>query len=291
MDTPLAITPAGAYAELALHVLAHVRPPTLGAERASPLDPAAALRGAASVHDPRYVTYAQRRFPEETWRWAQRDAELLAHLWGSADLDSLARASALPFLDLDLEGLGPIASRGLEELLGPGCTSALAELTWCVIGLSHADFAAAHRAIIAPHLAEAVAEVRPHLERARRAAPALGLRHISLSFVLGPRGRSVGDRIVVGAPAPWNELPATWAAMIGLHECAVSIAAAASPARTMADVWTTAEPVALAAVARLPLPADLAELHSTWAASVDRSALGETQEAAVARVVDALRRA
>lgn len=272
------IRPIDPDAELALHVLAHV---ASGVSAGDEPD-VAILKRAASVFEPRYVAFARAAFPSGACAWIDRDRELLGRLWARATPSEIARVAALPFV---AKGQLDRSTRSaLVDPVGDAPPAVLCELVLCDMQLSREGFRRAHEDVIGPELARACQQVRETMAEARDVAPALGRFDIELSFVLGPRGRTSGTRISVGAPAAWNRLDPGWAAMMSLHECAVALAGG-EPASSS---YRTAEALALRAVGRLDLPERLMGLHESWRAAIEPLGLGEPSASEIDRVAHAL---
>jgi len=283
---------ASAYADLVFHVLAHAPPPVGGT-----------LAAASCSFDPRYLEWAHRALPEPAFGAAAEDAELTSRLLGRASEADVARLSCLPFLCSDLSALDRAGGRALAEIGSEvGIEAAIAsslqasksellEIVWCTTLLCRAAWGDAYGAVIEPALREAAEVVAPSLEAAIRLAPGLSDRDLSLSFVLGPRGRAYDGQIVVGAPLPWNGQSADTSAVLWLHEHAVSLAHglhSRSPS-SLTEAHRFAESAAVVAVRRCLADHDLDGAYRAWLDGCDLMALEPApEESTVDRLLSSL---
>lgn len=276
--------PAPAVVELALHALAFAPMPEPG-----------------SLFDPRYVAWCRGQLPSAAWQVLADDAPLLAALaacagpaWWSLqglafahrDLSALVAAGARPLDARDrADAPQPAAGTALRELAS--AHESLVEVARADAALVARAYAEAHRTVIAPALAVALDDARPALAAAAARVPSLARVPVLLSFTLGPRGRSFGETLVVGAPSAWSPLPASRPAVLAVHERAVSLAArlAAGDPHTR---WARSEAAALRAVALHLADSPLASDWERWRETVDASGL---EDAADAKDVAAVRAA
>jgi hypothetical protein len=128
-------------------------------------------------------------------------------------------------------------------------------------------FASMRETFVEAELARAVAEVRPWLARLHACVPELGHQPIELVFAMGPHGRALARRILVGAPAAWNGLDPLAVALQAAHEALVR----ACPL----DGYVALERWALAELpARLhDADATVQQGHAAWLAGLDCSGL------------------
>lgn len=250
------LRPTSDFTELVFHVLAHVP-----------------VGGAGCLHDPRYVAWARGRAPHELERLLHEDAAVLERTWSSGPMPAIVHAWP------ELFGtIAELRSHARHELraLAPAQVRAPAVLAGIVavdrpeLELLHATlcalapwFAPWHAAEVEPALQQAAAAVAAWLPAAVRVLPSLGAAQIELSWVLGPRGRGMPSRIVVGAPAPWHDLDARISMVLAMHEQAVIDSGHAD--------YLHAEWAALTGLAaRMALaPEELRQAHARWLASLE----------------------
>jgi len=252
------VQPTDPFAELVLHVLAHIEAP-------GPLD----------LHDPRYVEWAAARTPEMSRMRAQPDAELLAGAWCEPDAAIVQRwidlhfdlASFVRTKERALADLGPedVEDPGLLERL-QGLSPLFTELFHAQLGLVVHWFAGLHAVHIAPALASAAVAVADHAEAAVELAPTLGDARIELAWALGPHARASRQRIVVGAPASWNDLDPPTAVVLALHGDALRHAQAQDPVRAQ---WAALRQVCKTLARGSIATAALREAHLRWLAALD----------------------
>ncbi len=267
-----------AFTDLVLHVLAHVSVP-----------------GPEDLFDPRYVAWAAAAMPPELHAQLRADADVLAHRWTSTDGLVL---QAWPDLHDDWSAFLATRTRALAEV-GPhevarpdvltrlqACSPPIVELVHAQLALLAPWFARAHADVIAPAIASIRADVDEVLGDAAVLVPSLARERIELAWSLGPRGRGLAARIVVGAPAPWNDVTAETTAVLALHEHAVRRAASSE--------WASAEWAALRELANAmrAAPAPLRSAHAGWLASLELAGLvdvlrarGEIDGGLAARIV------
>jgi hypothetical protein len=250
---------ADAFTDLVLHVLAHVSVP-----------------GPEDLFEPRYVAWATGETPPELQTRLRADADVIAHRWTSAD--GLAM-QAWPDLHDDWSAFVATRARGLgdvraHEVARPdvlsqlqSCAPAIVELVHAELGLLAPWFATFHASVIAPAVASVLPEVDEVLGDAAALVPSLARERVELAWSLGPRGRGLAARIVVGAPAPWNDVTPATTAVIALHEHAVR--------RAESSEWAAAEWAALRelAYAMRRAPAPLRSAHAGWLESLELSGL------------------
>lgn len=248
------------FADLVLHVLAHIRAP-----------------GPLNLHDARYVEWAAARSPDLSRLKVQPDATLLASAWCEDDAELLRRWTDLHH---DLAGFMRTKDRAMAELQAEdvddaellaqlqGCSPLFIELFHAQLGQVAQAFAGLHAVHIAPAVTAACVAVAEHCASAMELAPALADARVELAWALGPRTRVSQRRIIVGAPAPWNGLDAAAVAVVVLHGEAVrrsdsrdSVMAQWSALLELADV-----------IARESAPA-LREAHARWLAELDLAPL------------------
>ena len=200
---------AGDFAELVLHLWAHVRAP-----------------GPGNAFDPRYVAWSRGVFDASTQRRLEQDAGIVGARWSNAmfrwpwlhhGLDEFANTAAQ-----ELAHVGP------DQVADPGALRSLQAIDDPVTEVVHASLSLlvdgwrdVYGREVTPALRWAQAEVAARMPLAVAVAPELGRRRVELSWALGPRGRAMSDRIVVGAPAAWNRQAPIASVVIALHEHAV----------------------------------------------------------------------
>ena len=248
-----------AFTDLVLHVLAHVSVP-----------------GPEDLFEPRYVAWAEAATPADLHARLLADADVLAHRWSSAEGLAL---QAWPDLHRDLPAFFVTRARALadvrsDEVASPGvlarlqaCTPAIGELVHAQLGLLAPWFAKMHNDVVTPAIAEVLDEVAEVLADAAALVPSFARERVELAWPLGPRGRGLAGRIVIGAPAPWNGMAPATTAVLALHEHAVRCASTSE--------WASAEWTALRelAGAMRGAPAPLRSAHAGWLESLELASL------------------
>lgn len=273
--------------EVALHALALLPAPEPG-----------------SLHDPRYAAWCSASLPGAAWRPLDDDAAVLASLVARAgtswwalqhlpfahrDVDDLVSAARRPVASLDpRDAPRPEAVAALRSLARSH--EALVEVVRADVALVARSYASAFDVAVAPQVARAVADAAPAMRAAVSLAPSLRGCDVRLSFALGARGRAWGDTLLLGAPAPWNGLPAEHPAALAVHERAVVLAGREVTGDGRAR-WAVSEGVALRAAEALLRGSALADAWARWRAGVDAGGVAEVGpgDARVARVVAGLR--
>lgn len=266
------------FTDLVLHVLAHV-----------------SVHGPEDLFEPRYVAWAKDAAPPDLHAKLRADADVLAHRWTSTDGLVL---QAWPDLHEDWSAFFATRTRALADV-GPSevarpdvltrlqaCSPAIVEIVHAQLALLAPWFETLHADVIAPAIERVRPEVDEVLGDAAALVPSLARERIELAWPLGPRGRGLGARIVVGAPAPWNDVTPETTAVLALHEHAVRRAASSE--------WASAEWAALRelAFAMRQAPAPLRSAHAGWLASLELAGLvsvlrarGEIDGGLAARIV------
>lgn len=249
-----------------MHVLAHVR-----------------LAGPGTVYAPRYVAWVEAHAAAEHTAVLREGAAALERAWGRdtptfvhswpllhRSIESLRESVGTPFASLEpaqvgapgilraLRGLDPEPTQRLHALLGEAADG-------------HAELWRRHAA---PQAREALARVGRWWDDALELVPSLVRSRVELCHALGPRGRVFGERIVVGAPAPWNELDARVPVVLAMHEQLVHDAAGSGYVEVE---WASL--TGLSARMRRAPPA-LREAHGAWLASLHLRPLLEAVRAA-----------
>lgn len=250
---------AEGYTQLVVHLLAHVP-----------------LTGPGNLFDARYVALVTGRIGSEDRALIEHDASLIARAWAADPrVDAL---HALVELHHDLDAFRRTSTRALAELrddevAAPGLLARLrelpiGELVHATLALLDADFARMRRELVDAALARAIDELQPWLARLHVHVPELDAVPIELVFAMGPHGRALPGRILVGAPADWNGLDPRDAALQAAHEALVGACEL--------DGYVAQERWALHALGeRLTAAApDLRAGHARWLAGLDCSGLG-----------------
>lgn len=244
----MALGRADDFTELALDVLAHVPRP-----------------GPCDLYDPRHVARAAALYAPATHARLRADARVIA---GLPDLDVL---DVLPLLHRSLAAYAPTAARPLAEVAAhevadPAALRALqgaaaGELVHVTLALLAGEFAAIHADHVAPWGRAAVAAIDPWLAALAARVPALATTRIDVAWALGPRGRALPDRLLIGCVDP--DLDPISPAIVALHEHAVCTSGQVQ--------WAPAEWSALVRVARscAAAPAPLRAAHARWLAGLD----------------------
>jgi hypothetical protein len=248
------VAPTTDFADLVFHALAHLP-----------------LSDHTTLFDPRYLAWAE-RLPEETRAPFAEDATVLVRRWALRDAGGL---QFFPILQASIADFLVSARKEFRELRSDDVGSApaldaLRRVDEALVEILRADLALAAREY------EAVFAERIRPELARFCDPIAALseslaRHlperIELSSVLGPRGRALGARIVVGAPLAWAEIETATPIVLALHEHLVRTSTARGADRYAATEWDAlvrgADIVAGGA-------AEIAPAHARW---VERLAL------------------
>ncbi len=256
------VRPTDPFAELVLHVLAHVRTP-------GPLD----------LHDERYVAWAAARTPELSRVKVQPDAELLAGAWSDAEADVLQGWTDLHH---ELSGFVRTKERALAELGDEdvddpellarlqASSPVFTELFHAQLGLLVHWFAGLHAVHVAPALATACTSVGEHCASVLELAPSLGRFRVELAWSLGPRVRVSRRRIIVGAPAAWNDVDAEVSAVLVLHADALRRAGAEDPALAR---WSALVELAESLSTSSSAGARLRDAHARWLAGLELAPL------------------
>jgi hypothetical protein len=247
------VAAADGFTQFVFHVLAHVPRP-----------------GPGDLHDRRHLDRSAQHFAAPTRALLASDAATLAALWRSSPaLDVL---DALPDLHASLPAFRRTATRTLAELTAgdvacPEVLSALqrlgppAELVHATMSLVVDEFARVHAEAIAPELARASATIAAHLTPLP--IPGLTSARIELVWSLGPRGRALPGRLLIGAPR--EDIDPRLPAVVAAHEYAVSTSGQVD--------YLRAEWSALLRAARWLRPTPLRDAHARWLATLDLSAI------------------
>ncbi len=245
------------FADLALHVLAHIKAP-----------------GPFDLHDARYVEWTAARTPDLSRLKVQPDAALLSGAWSAEDAQLVLRCVDLHH---DLAGFVRTKERAVAELLPEdvddpellaqlqSCSPLFIELLHAQLGQVVQPFAGLLAVHVAPAVSAACPIVAEHLVRAAELAPGLADARIELAWALGPRARVSARRILVGAPAPWNGLDAAEVAIVAMFGEAMRrldtgdpILAQWSALLELADV-----------LERDTAPLNLHDAHTRWLTAID----------------------
>lgn len=253
--------PVDALTGLVLHVMAHVR-----------------LAGPGTLYDPRYVAWVVQAAPAEHVARLHEGAAILERAWSTSTPMSVHAWPTLYRSVDELRALGdaPFASLRPEQVRSPRLLEALQRLEPAPTQHVHAMLVAAaagydslRRARIDAELAAAIELMAPWWEPAVALVPTLGRSEVALCHALGPRGRVYGHRIVVGAPAPWNELDPRISVVLALHEQLVHDCEHSAYARVEWAALT-----GLSARMRNAI-SSLREAHAVWLASLELAPLLE----------------
>lgn len=244
---------ADGFTQLVTHFLAHVP-----------------IAGPGNLGDPRYAAWLRRRTSDADRQTLEHDAGLLARLW-AADPE-LEVLHGLCELHADLDGFRATTTRSLAELVAADVRdfALLERLRECSAGeLVHASLSSLLEGYI-PILAElegaltlACASVRTWLEPLAIHVPELEAVAIELVFALGEHGRALPRRILVGAPAAWNQLHPSRVVMLAAHEALVRSSALVE--YVAVERWALAE-----LEQRLrSADAETRATHAAWLGSLD----------------------
>lgn len=244
------------FAELALHVLAHIKAP-----------------GPFDLHDARYTEWTAARTPDLSRLKVQPDAALLSGAWSAEDAQLVLRCIDLHH---DLAGFVRTKDRAVAELLPEdvddpellgrlqNCSPLFIELLHAQLGQVVQPFAGLLAVHIAPAVAAACPAVAEHVTHAIELAPGLADARIELAWALGPRARVSARRILVGAPAPWNGLEASAVAVVAMYGEAVRRLDTGDP---IAAQWSAL--LELADVIGRDPAGTLRDAHAKWSAEID----------------------
>jgi len=240
------------WADLVFHVLAHVHG-TAGL--------------AASVYDPRYVAFAERRLGPAAARTLAEDAAALGAL--APTHEALARTQLLAWLFRDLDRPSAVVAKELGALEAadvdaPELLSALAqearavELLRCAAELERDLF----ETLGPPRFdADALAKA---LDRATEVAPGLALGRVACVRSLALRGRVLGDEIWVGAPDEELGVSVEHAAWQASHEATVREVGEAARRARLGASERDVEAASVVLLAERASAAKRAEEHSRW---------------------------
>lgn len=250
---------AEGYTQLVVHLLAHVP-----------------LAGPGNLADPRYAALVGSQLPAEERALLEHDATLIAAAWaGDPRLDAL---HALVELHHDLAAFRRTAERALadlrdDEVAAPGLLAslrelAIGELVHAALALLDARFAVMRIDFVDAALELAGQAMQPWLARLRPHVPELDDVPLELVFAMGPHGRALAGRILIGAPVTWNGLHPRDAALQAAHEALVRscgiddyVALERWALRELGERLAAAEP-------------ELRQAHARWLAGLDCSGLG-----------------
>lgn len=255
------LRPQGAFAELCLHVLAHL---PLGDAGASFAPDYLAWAVAVGATDEQALDDGAR-----IAACVRPSSRPLLHRWPGlhtslAGFDATRTRAIAELADDDVD------DRGLLRALQAADDPAL-ELVHAMLALAAPAWSRIHATMIAAPLEAACRDAQPLLARACGRVPSLHDVRVELSWTLGPRGRAYPDRIVVGAPAAWHDGDAATSIALAVHEHAVrDLADREIGAGDWADVeWWALRHVA----ARLDGDDELATAHARWLARLDLAGL------------------
>lgn len=250
------------YTQLAFHVLAHVA-------RTDPGD----------LFDERHVDAARDLFSADARTRLIDDAHVLARMARPLDAHlqrtDLGALDLLPELHRSLAAFRRTATRALAELTAedvadPSALRSLqrlgpaAELLHAQMALLLREFQTVHAAHIQPWARTTIAAVSPWLTALAEHVPGLADARIELVWALGPHGRAMPGRILIGSATPDDPLTP---AILAMHEYAVTTSNYIDYTRGEWDSlrraarWTAAAPEPLRAA------------HTRWLASLDLSRL------------------
>lgn len=222
---------------MVLHLLAHL--PVAGPE---------------NLHDASYVAWVQRVAPAAH---RERLAEAVHRLRPLAAREGLLAAQALVVRWPSLDSLHGAASESSSAELGSVLVAALRQIASSFEGL--------YQAHVAPKLGEALRADLDCWRAAQAVRPDLDPSAVERSWVLGGRGRVIGERIIVGvADAPGSAGADRWQpVVVALHERSVRAAVARD--------YVGAEWEALVGLSRAIAagPAELRVAHRKWLARLD----------------------
>ena len=260
---------AGGFTDLVLHLWAHVRAP-----------------GPGNSFDPRYVAWARGCFSATEQARVEQDAAIIGARWH----DSL---HAWTMLHRDLDELAATVKEALADVRAPQVADAavlralqaiddpVIELAHAALGLLLGPWRSVYSSEVEPAMRRVQPEVESALSLAVAIAPGLVDRSVALSWPLGPRGRAMPDRIVVGAPADWNGQAPIVSAVLALHEHAVLEASSDH----FGAEW---EALVVTAKRTRDGPAELRRAYDQWLASLDLDAILDARPELSPTVRDAL---
>lgn len=274
---------ASDFTQLALHALAHL-----------------AIDDPGRLDDPAYLAWSKRELPREAREPIERDAGVMAALFGRDPRSAIVHA--MPELFRDVAQLRASAARDLAEL-GPADVAApgllaplrevevLAELLRAAMALAADAFVATWKGGLEARCQRGARMLTPHLEAMRALHPTLRDARVELAWPLGARGRAFARRIVVGVPDDFASTDPRTPAVLALHEAVVR--AQRCESRDARERYVRIEWSALREVARCvgAAPPELRDAHAAWLASLDLAplcaaacALGLTSESIAARI-------
>lgn len=240
--------------QLVLHLFAHVHIDQVG-----------------DLYQPRYADWARRYFPIEVDDLARHLGARIAANWTNV-------LHALPELFDDWRLLRRALDRSFSALRSndvsrPEWLTALHRVDPAVLelvqealrGLAPA-FESVLDDVIRPRLQHADLDLRPWVDMASVAFESVAHDRVELVWALGPHGRAMPRRILVGVPAAWNEVTSEAVVVLALHEHHV---------REAASDYVRGEWNALCRMARgmRRAPEALRSAHARWLASLDLRSL------------------
>lgn len=250
----MSLAVADAFTQLAVHVLAHV-------PRSGPAD----------LHDAGHIAASARLFSPRASALLAEDAATLAALWrADPSLDAL---DGLPELHASLHSFRrtatrPLASVQADEVAAPPLLRALqrlgpaGELVHASLALLADEFAAVFNTEIEPIVRRGQDELRPWLTRLYAQIPGLADARIELVWALGPRGRAMPTRILIGCPGHLTD--AATPAIVAAHEYAVCTSGQVDHVHAE---WSAL--VRLARSFKKTAPDPLRDAHARWLAGLD----------------------
>ncbi|MEM9192523.1 MAG: hypothetical protein AAGF12_25335 [Myxococcota bacterium] len=235
----------------------------------------------SSLWDPAYLRWARTTLPTDSHRWFDEDARAFEALYhrspaaealhgfpmGYADIESFLQSAGAPVEALDTAH--PFA-RTLRQLPTP-----LVELFRANLALSATAYRDEFARSLRTELATTVDRVQPHLDAALSIDESLDDKSIELVFSLGPRGRGLGTRLVVGAPVPWTSISPATPIVLALHESAVGRASIRNAGYVRSELTALID----LSIRIAGAPSALQEAHTDW---VNRLALDSLIDTAVA---------
>jgi hypothetical protein len=252
------------FTQLVAHVLGHIRLPDPGC-----------------LYDEGYVRWAGASLPREAVEPAVRDAAEIAVRWG--EVPDAIDLHAFPQLHGSIEELlctaeEPIEALGPEDVRDVGVLrllqardGVLVELVRGAVIRAARAYGAAFPEIVAPEIEATREAVARRVAEARALLPPLHGVAVELVHAFGSRGRGLGTRVLVGAPAPWNGMRASVPAVVALTELATQLEAAQLGGLTDDEWYLRSEFQALCRVSRLVAegPVALREAQARWLSGRD----------------------
>lgn len=285
-ETSGSIAPLGAAGDVVAHVLVHV----------PVADGAVALARAASLYDPRYVSWARAMLPAAAVDPPATDGLLLGNLVARDVVSVSLQRLLIAFADEETLGAAvPLAASQLNDpWLRAHALEAppVWEITWAAIGLAWPAYREAWHRVVEGEVEAGVAQLGEAMRAVAAVLPAMARERVQISHPLGSRARCFDDVILAGVPGSWSGLTAADVAARVVHEAVVRrasrlVASRASGRGALAH-WAETEGLALEAATRRLAGTAIAAAHVDFVSGLDRSGVVAPRAALLAALLSEL---